>query len=676
MINNIRKIINKYQWWAVSAIVLITGIFFIYFTYEDQRSLGDPATFLSFACNISDGDIIYKDFIHFRTPGQYFLNSIFTSIFGCNLKSLGLFLSFEQYILSPIILLIASRLFLGNKKALYGLLFVASFFIFPIASQTRIALAFLSVSLFTLFLNKKNKLNKNKILELTGFTTGICFIFGQDLAIMVMFAILMIIVLKTIDGREIKEKIFWVIRLIKGGIIALLPLIIYSIVYGSFGNMLYYTLYYSFMIQPNGMDLPFPALNYDNFIYFIPYLVYISLYFIILNIKNDKNKYIQYMFFLIFFILRFISASGRSDMGHLYFSIFPDLFIAIYFIFEAVKKYKITINKRNTWFIISNVVIFSALFWAAVYCKSLIFFILSLFILLSVFIYRNENERKHNNDKDRNIKNHLKNYIISVTAITLFIISPNIIDVSKTQIKNIIGRRKTVETSSEIQNFYKLSDKIYSKNPNYIFSFPIHPIYYTIGAKHATPFMTFEPQTTDEEQDKTIEYLKKNQPEVIIFDPLQSISMNKSISKITNFIMNNYEINEVINNEEILWMMVPRDEKNNLIIPSFNLSSMNENGGLIGVENPVKNIHFGLEQNSNSEEIINIPSGYNQFEFEIEVDGLDIEVEFDDGTQEKINFIPKGKFVFNENKNISKIKFLNNKQNIIYNNFVIRHKEK
>jgi hypothetical protein len=67
---------KKAWWfWPVAALVAF-GLIRAYLTYNIWFNFEDQATFFIFGRNILHGEAIYKNFIHFRTPGFYFLRVI------------------------------------------------------------------------------------------------------------------------------------------------------------------------------------------------------------------------------------------------------------------------------------------------------------------------------------------------------------------------------------------------------------------------------------------------------------------------------------------------------------------------------------------------------------------------------------------------------------------------
>ena len=346
--------VTKHRWGILICLTLAVGVIFSYANFTKPKGMGDPATFLSFACNISDGEVMYRDFIHFRTPGEYFLNSIFTSFMGCNMNALGMAQSVTWYIISPIIMIIAIGILFRKKYLYIAFISTVFMFIFPIASQLRNAIGFLSIVLFVRYLMDKNKSRNtsNKLLYTAGITVGIDFIFGQDLAVISGFTMVCLSIY-AISSGYIKLKKGDFLRLLGGFsisvIIGLLPLIIYLLINGTLLTAAYYTIYYAFLLQPKGMDIPYPGIDYGTIKFYLPLIIFLVTYMSLIFQKANKVN-LAILAIYIFSILRFISAAGRSDYGHILFSVVPDLVILSLVLFSEYKNNKYSLPHKPTAF--------------------------------------------------------------------------------------------------------------------------------------------------------------------------------------------------------------------------------------------------------------------------------------------------------------------------------------
>lgn len=96
-------------------------------------------------------------------------------------------------------------------------------------------------------------------------------------------------------------------------------------------------------------------------------------------------------------------------------------------------------------------------------------------------------------------------------------------------------------------------------HPDTLFSFPIEPFYYSLVPHHASRFLTYEFQTTGQEQTETISDLEKNKPQMVIFDMLQAEGLSGSVNRISDYVTTHYRTVQSVSVINYLKMMVPRD---------------------------------------------------------------------------------------------------------------------
>jgi hypothetical protein len=112
--------------------------------------------------------------------------------------------------------------------------------------------------------------------------------------------------------------------------------------------------------------------------------------------------------------------------------------------------------------------------------------------------------------------------------------------------------------SVEFQEVDAISRLVKQYHATVLFSYPIQPFYYSLVPRHATRFITFEPQTTAEEQAEAIEDLKRSKPQLVIMDVRQANGMQKSVGRISDYITENFEPVAEIDNRRPLMVLVPR----------------------------------------------------------------------------------------------------------------------
>jgi hypothetical protein len=569
---------------------LANGIIQTAIMYDAQLGLGDNSTFYAFTRNIANGEVMYKDFIHFRTPGSVTMFGFIMHLIGQQQTTIYIASMIETNILYPLIFLISAMILFRKKSPwLVAIGFLGIAFI-PGVAQLRAAVGLLTIAVYTLTFDQ-SLLRKRTILLLTsGALASLTFIFGQEIAMMVGVCIV---------AAELCRKVNWAERLERakyiavGALAIIVPLLLYISVFSNIKNFLYYTLYYSFVVQPKFMDLPFPSLTYTTLMYYLPFIMYLLCFLVLYT--NKKLGIIEGLL-LSFGILRLITAVGRSDIGHLLFSI-PEVFIIV--------PYFVTQSRFST---LSGQVLRRWLPYgiALALCMYLathdgIALALAPFIILFALYRRMIVPATRSALLQRNFSLYLA--LGSTLVLFVYILTPTYITVARSlkieyfandQQAYRIGGVKTDEiTYNQIK---AVENEVQSLHPNTVFAFPIQPFYYSLADHHASRFLTFEPQTTVSEQEQTIQDLERTKPEVIIFDPLQAHGLSGSLWKISEYITTHYEIKKEIANREILWVMVPKkvvaeDEK-----LAFRLYKDNPKTSGIGIQSTSQGLQSAVGQ--------------------------------------------------------------------------------
>jgi hypothetical protein len=565
---------------------LINGIIQTVATYDTSLNLGDNSTFYAFAQNIADGEAIYKDFIHFRTPGSIMLYSLLVPLFGSQQSSIEISIRIETLIIYPLLFLAAAMILLRKHNPLLVLIALAGIALLPGYLQIRAGMGLLAIAIYILSIGVNKR--KNIALGLAGLLTGITFCFGQEVALIVAITILG----AELAQNSMKSSIFWqrVKYLVLGALLGILPLLLYVLLRSDLVNFLYYTLYYSFILQPRFMDVPFPELAYISTIYYLPFVLY-TLCFSALFFNRKLG--IPAAVILSFGVLRLITALGRSDIGHLVFSI-PELFIIVpYFIVNSVKL-RATKDGilRFLPFGLALIIIFKLALIKSV------FLIFAPFLILIALRYRSTKERH-----PFNLSVALVSAIVAASTLFIFLLLPQYVSTAQAVKNGIVQAhdqqcliRGVYAERSNCEQIRLVQAEIEKHNTKTIFSYPIQPHYYSYADEHASRFLTFEPQTTVEEQYQTIEDLKQSKPEVIVFDPLQAQSLSGSLWLINNYILNNYTISKKVVRDEILWVMVPSKARSNNYFLSYELYRKNKNTEAVGVENEDMGLTNSVQQ--------------------------------------------------------------------------------
>ena len=557
--------------------------------YNHTFSFGDQSLFYSFARNITHGEAIYTDFIHFRTPGSYFLYAVFIGLVGDHIAAVSMAIKVESIVLCGLVFLAAICLiFWKHAKLLVSTTVVSAIILlfYPAIMQLRFALALLAVAIYVYSYRVRTDKARNRLYVLTGVMTGLSFIFGQDMAILPIAVIGSFEMIQAINEKKIASFAHKALRLFGGFGLGVLPLLLYVIMTSNLGNFLYYTLCYAFWLQPNGMDVPYPSLSMGHIIFYLPILVYV-LFMVVIYSTKDTYMRMAGAILLAFASVRMISMFGRSDISHLLFSI-PELMILIPFGLYLIWKQK-TFTLRQLTSVLPWILLYTVVIALSIKKKS--FFVLATpLIINAMLVYGDKLSRLLATLLGQRIRRIPRSFdrFVPGLVLGLFVISSLLtVHILKKQIfiervNNIVasvfgdkqGRglvggsytsRENQQIVDEVQQFIR------PRNVNSIFSYPIQPYFYSMARNHATRFMSFEPQTTEVEQDQAIADLQKNKPEVVVLDPLQAEALSKSVWKINRYVMNNYRVEQIINHTTQLWLMVPRESSVRREYPSLSM---------------------------------------------------------------------------------------------------------
>ncbi|OGL22495.1 hypothetical protein A2707_04180 [Candidatus Saccharibacteria bacterium RIFCSPHIGHO2_01_FULL_45_15] len=595
---NFHGVTRRDLWlWAGILFSLTTiGTAIAYFSFRESFSVGDASTFFRFAHNLAAGEVIYKDFIHFRTPGSYFNEALFIKIFGDQMSSVMFAIQFEAHALYTLVFGFGVAIFLRFKKPFIGLVALSPILVLPAYLQLRTALAFLAITLY--IQARRNERYRHVWLILSGLVTGWTFIYGQEAAVMVAMTIF-VTELYLFDIKKWRVQLRNIGLLATGVFMGLLPLLAYVVFMSDLSTFSYYTLYYAFILQPKGMDLPYPALSYENILYYIVPILIVFCFYIFYSLKEAS---LPYAILIAFTIARLVTLFGRSDLGHLIF-VLPEIFLIATLAIVVIPKSDFN-KKQFIRFLPYLFVLITSFVMAKMISSG--FVAIGALAVLMAFRFR-----KVPKIPNRTKSVHLVVLSIMIATIAVFgyTLYPSAYNTLTTMSKRGVTAQNVGGVNTDLDTYNQITavEKAVAKHaPITMFSYPIQAYYYTFAPKHATRFMTFEPQTTIAEQDIAINDLESSKPEVVVFDPLQAASLSKSLWKINNYITSNYIVSETVVSKEILWIMIPRSgEKKQLNYLAFSLRKDGLNSTVQqqaqDVQSPEKGINSGVMQNAHSE---------------------------------------------------------------------------
>lgn len=521
----------RYRTYVLAGCIAVLGLTRSILTYRLSFGLGDPSTFYIFSRNTALGEVIYKDYIHFRMPGFYYYCAAFIKTFGDNYASVSLAMSIESSVLYPIVLFTAGKL-ITRSNAIAGIAATACVLVSGIF-QLRAGLGLLAVALYVAACNQPAR---SKLwLLLCGIVLGLDFVEGQEIF---LFACASIGIVEIITGwRSWREAAGRLLRVSLGVAAVIGPFLLFIAAFSNFKTFLYYAFDYALIIQPKFMNLPFPSFTWANWVYYLP----IALYAICIILFWCTRRFTKSAVIVLSFgILRLASALGRADEGHLIFSI-PELFIIVPWALGGVKNFD---WRRVNWRMGASVICLFGLFGIATKVYSGV--LLGAPIVLSFLLIAQRTQ-----DVPRELPRLASALAaaISAVAISLFFI-PGITGTYQALRVGahffIHGLPANVMSGVIVPEPYNtevadVTRAIRAVKPEYIFSYPIEPFFYSVDGKHATRFITFEPQTTPLEIDQAIADLERTKPAVVVMDMLQAEELSPSLWRLNDYIISWYE---------------------------------------------------------------------------------------------------------------------------------------
>lgn len=579
---------SVYIWLAIIIGFTAFGCIVALRLFRGAFDLGDVAIYAQLAHNLLNGEAIYKDFFHFRTPGSFFLMAFAMQLFGDTMTAAVFAVKLEVHVYSVLVFALAVGLFLRFRYWLLGLVTMVSVVLLPGYLSLRATLAFLSISFYI----QSHRVPRYRYVWLAGagIMAGITFIFGQDGAAMVLATVAiteLCLLRKAILRTKLKEAGIFLAGLAVG----LLPLALYILSVSDIYHFLHYTIYYAFVLQPSGMDVPFPPLDYATAIYFIVPIILFVVFYIFYATKKIT---LPVAILFIFVIARLISLFGRTDFGHLIF-VLPDIIFITFFAFLHIKQARFdrTTVRRFVPFGIGFVVAMLG----AMYHVTSLWIVACMGIVMLAFVLRPKlSEAK----AWRNDNVAVLVVLTGLVAMSAYILYPCYQDTIRSVIKGSPATAQNIDglntDPSTFALVHSVRDAVEPYHPRTIFSYPQQAYFYTLAEHHATRFLSYEPETTMEEQDQTISDLERTKPEVIIFDPAQATGLSKATWKINNYITSHYQLAKLVTGTRLLWVMTPKPavETHYLV---FSIYQMNDPVAAItrDIQSPDKGIVNGVQ---------------------------------------------------------------------------------
>lgn len=510
-------------------------------THDVSFGVGDNHFFFAIARFLLRGEVMYEDIVHFRTPGLHYYSALFLRAFGPRLASQMLALTVESYVLYPVILyacglaLLRSRLLAGAAGLVAVLL--------PGVLQLRAALGLVAVTLYALEERRRDR----RLLAAAGAALGLTFVFGQEVALMALFAIAAWEVRSHArsPGRLLRRAALFGV----GASVVLVPFVLSIAVFSDLATFAYYTFVYALTVAPRGIDLPFPSLIPANAAFYLPFALYLVAFVnLFLGSRLDRAAAVL----LGFGTLRLISALGRSDVPHLIFSI-PEVFLAVSYSLRRVVVTPGRLIPLLPWLLALG----SALALSIAFSP--------LFLLAAPLLYAGASLHRDPPDGPPRPGTGAPLALLAPTAALSAGLIAALAPLSWQELwvaPRLLpdqprhgGVRIDATRLSEIR---AVEHAIRVHRPATIFSYPLRPFFYTLVEGHASRFLAHEWQTTPEEQAATIADLRATRPGLVLLDVPQAVDLSRSLSLISDHITSNYAATHRITAAGDLRVMVPK----------------------------------------------------------------------------------------------------------------------
>ncbi len=347
--------------------------FLFYLYYQRVHPLfGDEFNILVQAERVIDGQVPYRDFFQFITPGSIYLSALWLELFGKSIWSIKILSALEGALVFLMVYLLLKNITKSKIVTAIVLLFTLCFCttFWPFVSHHWISTisALISIYFMTVFIHRRDTI----LLLSSGFFAGITFVVLQNKGGLIFIALLLFMVIDyLLLSRQSVPDIFvrWK-NLFKDGAILFamflfpfLVLIVYLFRQDALGDFFYDAFvwvtesYREFNAYPNYFFMgnysiykiftenPFPLniLRIRDLIvigYLPPFVIGLSIYHFLrilkINVKDISHRERVVVLLTIGGLFMFCSILYRSDNVHITF-VFPFVLILIGILFDIYK---------------------------------------------------------------------------------------------------------------------------------------------------------------------------------------------------------------------------------------------------------------------------------------------------------------------------------------------------
>ncbi|MEK6589310.1 MAG: hypothetical protein AABZ11_01385 [Nitrospinota bacterium] len=502
--------------YIILPLLFLISFFYLIVFCKYGFNVADEGVPLSGALRIMKGEVPLKDFQGYM-PGVYYFYYTILKIFGMDILTVRYVISFFTSAMT-VMFYLSSRKIMSVSFSLFGAFVMV---IVPGPYYVRFLNFFIiaNILVFNSYIHEKSR-----AAFYMGLVGGLTLLFRQDLGLIVFFIAITTFFLKRYLDKY--TKIFIEIKRYVSGyfLILLLPAIYYI-----FENKLLFFLKYNYNAFFGGyqkMSLPYPnsaSRWYEIGLFYVPVIVYLLAFFHVIAHLKQKNGYnkenIYKLYIVLIGVLSFNQALWRTHPENIVKVIIPAM-ILYFYLFELFYSWSKDKTKDNFKLIVRVIVL-----------------IIFSFIPLSYGYAMN------------------KNYGAYIGSMSFPIREYKLIDSQRARI---------YATPKVVSEYYHMityidrntgpSDKIF------IVPFIGIPLYFLSDRINSTYFewiMPADVKIYPRIEEKIIESLTKDNTKTIIYvdfalDGLESRRFKNYAPKLCQWIMDNYYLDEIIGDYQIL----------------------------------------------------------------------------------------------------------------------------
>lgn len=467
----------NHKWIIPSVLTLATFAFYLY-SQRAHPLIGEEFMLFIQGERIINGEVPYRDFFQFITPGSIYIAGLLFKIFGIKLSVMKVYIALTGSVIVMLTYLLSIKIIANRYLSLLPV-FLVIFYSIPQAPlfyhHWNAEVFILFTALFALCYIKEGSWLK---LFISGACAGLAFLFLQHKGILILSALIIFLFIDALINK--KSSGTSLVVTFSGFLLPLIPFFIYLFLNGATGRFLYNCFYWV-------VDSYSPFNSLPEYLYF------------------EKRTFFHYL------QTEGVIPALIKTRHYLFIGYLP-IFILIYGIIELIKNF----NKNILYIYLSSLFLFLSVLQRPDFIN-IIYVCQIHFILLGYYMQK---------FFDKNSIKSLAGYLI------LGLLMFNILYGCLTSIRNISALKYPLKTERGIIYFRSMNEmKEYSeifsllegelKNKRiFVYNWSTF-LYFLTGKKNYTSYDSFLPAyNTEEQMQELIDELKNEKIDYIIYDQL------------------------------------------------------------------------------------------------------------------------------------------------------------